>query len=215
MIIVDDCSTDNSKDIIKEYTQKDKRIKLLYSEQNLGAAQSRNKGVEISSGDYIAFLDSDDTWFAEKLEKQITLMQANSVLLSYTSYNTMDEDGKIVGTFPVKEKVTYRDMLKTSTIGTLTTIYNAKELGKFYFEDVGHEDYVMKLHILKKIEYAQGITEPLAKYRVHENGLSSNKLKAAKWQWNIYRNIEKISFVRSLYYFLHYAYFGFFKYKKS
>jgi len=213
MIIVDDGSSDNSQEIIREYTAQDERIKLIVNKENVGASKSRNIAIAEARGEYIAFLDSDDIWLADKLKNQIVLMQENDVLLSYSAYRTIDDKSEGIGTFPVKEKVTYEDMLKTSSIGTLTTIYNVKELGKFYFEDIGHEDYVMKLQILKKIKYAQGIMEPLAKYRVHDNGLSNNKLKAARWQWHIYRNVENLSFPKSIYYFLNYAYFGFFKYK--
>ena len=165
MLIVDDSSTDKSLEILKSYALQDTRIKLLINEENLGAAESRNKAVEASLGDYIAFLDSDDIWLPLKLEKQIGLMENENVLMSYSSYDTMDEKSKVVSTFIVDEKVTYNDLLKTSIIGTLTTIYNAKELGKIYFKDVGHEDYIMKLQILKKIKFAQGIQEPLARYR--------------------------------------------------
>jgi len=215
MIIVDDGSSDDSQQIIRNYTAQDERIKLIVNEENIGASKSRNKAIDVAIGEYIAFLDSDDIWYENKLEKQIALMQEKDVLLSYSAYETIDEQSKVTGMFPVQEKITYDNLLKTSSIGTLTAVYNAQVLGKIYFKDIGHEDYVMKLHILKKIDYAQGITEPLAKYRIHNNSLSNNKLKAAKWQWKIYRDVEKISFVRSLYYFLHYAYFGFFKYSLS
>jgi len=213
MIIVDDDSTDKSQEIVALYASKDDRIKLLINVENLGAAQSRNRAIKEAKGDYIAFLDSDDIWFADKLEKQISLMERNDIFLSYTSYNTMNETGKVVGVFPVKEKVTYNDLLKTSSIGTLTTVYNAKELGKFYFEEVGHEDYVMKLQILKKIDFAQGIKEPLANYRIVRKSLSSNKFQAASWQWHIYRKVEKLSLVKSIYYFVYYTYHGIFKYQ--
>jgi len=99
-------------------------------------------------------------------------------------------------------------MLKTSQIGTLTMMYDAETLGKYTFEKVGHEDYVMKLQVLKKIKYAMGISEPLAKYRRGNSSVSSNKLKAMLWQWNIYRNIEKLSLLKSAYCFCIYAYSG-------
>ena len=213
MIIIDDCSDDNSRAIIEEYTKQDIRIRALYNEKNIGAAQSRNRGIELSTGEYIAFLDSDDLWLPDKLKKQIKLMQEENILLSYTSYYTINEEGETISTFSTKKKVTYLDMLKTSTIGTLTTIYNADRLGKVYFENMGHEDYVMKLQILKQIPFARGIFEPLAKYRIHSQGLSSNKLHTALWQWHIYRKVEQLSLFKSVYYFLHYAYHGIFKYR--
>lgn len=213
MIIIDDASQDNSLKIINKYLEQDKRIKLIINKKNIGVAQSRNTGIKVSSGDYIALLDSDDIWFPRKLEKQIKLMQKKGIFMSYCSYNIINEEGHNINCFQVKSKITYKDMLKTSIIGTLTTIYNAKELGKFYFMDIGHEDYVFKLQILKNIPYAEGINESLASYRITPRSLSSNKIKSALWQWNIYRKIEKISFLQSIYYFFNYIYHGFFKYK--
>ena len=140
-------------------------------------------------------------------------MQSKHIFLSYTDYYTMDEKGKHLTTYRAPPQVNYTDMLKTSCIGTLTMIYNTQRIGKIYFKDLGHEDYVLKLDILKKIPYARSITEPLAKYRKHKKSLSNNKLAAIQWQWKIYREVEKLSLAKSIYYFIHYAYFGFFKYK--
>jgi len=213
MLIVDDMSTDDSPQIIDVYAKQDKRIKLIRSKQNMGSAKARNRAIKEATGEYIAFLDSDDIWLPNKLEKQLTRMQHNNIYLSYSAYYTINDRGETLSLFPVKERINYYDMLKTSTIGTLTTIYNAKELGKVYFEALGHEDYIMKLQILKAMPYAEGINEPLAKYRIHEQSLSSNKLHAALWQWYIYRKVEKLPLVKSIYYFLHYSYYGFFKYR--
>jgi len=213
LIIIDDKSKDNSLLIIQNAIAHDSRIKFIQNKKNIGAAKSRNKGIKEAKGTYIAFLDSDDLWFPSKLEKQIFLMEKENISMSYSSYNTIDENNNYLSSFYAPIKVTYKDMLKTSTIGTLTTIYNADKLGKFYFDDIGHEDYVMKLQILKQIPYAKGLNEPLAKYRIHTQGLSSNKLKTALWQWHIYRKVEKLSFIKSIYYFMHYTYNGIFKYK--
>jgi glycosyltransferase involved in cell wall biosynthesis len=199
--------------IIEKYIQKDSRITYIKNEKNLGVAQSRNKAIKKAKGQYIAFLDADDIWLTQKLEKQLYFMQEKNVLMSYTAYDTLDEQGKYIGSFRVKNKISYDDLLKTSSIGTLTMMYDAKILGKFYFEILGHEDYVLKLHILKEIDYAEGISEVLAKYRIHTKSLSHNKIKVALWQWHIYRKVEKLSLVKSFYYFIHYAYYGFFKYK--
>ncbi len=214
MIIIDDCSSDNSIEIIKRYAQKEPRIKLIINKENIGVSDSRNRAIKEAKGTYIAFLDSDDSWLPKKLTKQINLMRRTGTLMSYSSYKTINENSKVTGYFIVKTKVSYRDLLKTSTIGTLTTIYNAKKLGKFYFDDRGHEDYVMKLTILKKIGVARGVREPLAHYRIVENSISRNKLQAASWQWKIYRESENLHPIKSLYYFLHYTYNGFTKYKK-
>ena len=213
LIIVDDYSADKSYSIAEQYAKEDSRIICIKNPKNLGVAQTRNRAIESAKGEYIAFLDADDIWLPNKLQNQVTLMQKENISLCYTAYFTMSETGETLTRFDVPEQVNYSDMLKTSSIGTLTTIYNAKKLGKFYMSGVGHEDYIMKLQILKQIPYAKGIQEPLAKYRIHEQGLSNNKLHAAKWQWHIYRKIEKLSLLKSLYYFMHYAYFGVFKYR--
>lgn len=214
LIIIDDKSTDHSYSIVKELADNEPRIQLHQLKSNKGAAEARNYAIELAQGKYIAFLDSDDLWLPEKLEKQIGLMEKENILLSHSSYCTIDEQGRTTGIFNAKEIVTYDDMLKTSFIGTLTTVYNAKELGKYYFEKIGHEDYVMKLQMLKKVKFAEGIIEPLAKYRLVSNSLSRNKLKAASWQWRIYRKVENISMMKSLYYLIHYTYSGLNKYKK-
>jgi len=214
LIVVDDCSYDGSLDIIERYVKRDSRIKLIVQAKNRGVAVARNRAIEEAKGDYIALLDSDDVWLPSKLEKQVSLMQSRDVLMSFCSYSTIGEDSKTIGLYNIKNSlINYSDMLKSSSIGTLTTIYNAKRLGKFYFKSIGHEDYVWKLDILKNMDYAEGLSEPLAKYRVVNKSLSSNKLKAISWQWKIYREIEKLSLFKSIYYFTHYAYYGFFKYR--
>ena len=213
MIIVDDASTDESIEIIQKYVNIEYRIVLFSNDKNLGASESRNLAIREAKGNYIAFLDSDDIWLPNKLEKQIGLMEKEKIAMSYSNYETINKDGFVTGRFLAPLKITYQDMLKTSYIGTLTTIYSVRKLGKIYFINIGHEDYVLKLEILKKIDYAIGIDEVLAQYRITENSLSSNKLKSALWQWNIYRNIEKISILKSIGYFISYTYNGFTKYK--
>ncbi len=212
LIVVDDKSTDKSMLIVKNYTNQDSRIKMICLDNNVGPTQARNRAIKEAQGRYIAFLDSDDIWLPTKLEKQIEFMEKKKSFLSYTSYYVINEKSETTGIFHVKKRVTYDDMLKTSTIGTLTTVYNAEKLGKYYFKEIGHEDYVMKLQILKDIDYAEGVKEPLAKYRVTNKGLSRNKFRTALWQWKIYRNIEHLSIIKSMYYFIHYVYFGLKKY---
>lgn len=212
LIIVDDASTDKSVDIVKQIMKEESRICFIGLNMNRGVSNARNIATEGAKGKFIAFLDSDDLWLPTKLVKQIEAMEMENILLSYGSYILIDENGNSRGIFKAKNKVSYEDMLKTSEIGTLTMMYNTDELGKHYFLEIGHEDYVMKLEVLKKIDFAKGITEPLAKYRVTKKSLSRNKFKAALWQWNIYRDVEKLSFLKSVYYFIFYAYNGLKKY---
>lgn len=213
MIIVDDCSPDDSNDFIDEFIKKDTRIKLVKLKQNGGPAKARNKAIEEAKGRYIAFLDADDMWKPKKLEKQLKFMEENSLSFTYSSYDLIDEEGKNLGTFTTKETICYKQMLKSCSVGCLTAIYDTQKLKKIYMEDVGHEDYTLWLKILKKIDTTKGIVEPLATYRILENSVSSNKIKASQYQWKIYRDVEKLGLLKSIYYFIQYAYHGVMKYK--
>jgi glycosyltransferase involved in cell wall biosynthesis len=208
LIIVDDCSTDNSVNIIDEYVAKDKRTKLIKLPNNTGTAIARNTGIEVAIGQYIAFLDCDDVWLPYKLQKQVQFMRDNDIALTYSAYYVIDEYGNVKGIRNIKERISYKDLLKTNWIGNLTGIYNAQKFGKILMENVRHEDYTLWLKILKKVKYAFGINEPLAKYRVLSSSYSSNKFKAIKWMWNIYRRIERLDLLHSTYYLGNYIYYG-------
>lgn len=208
MIIIDDCSTDNSIMLIEDYINKDDRIKLIKLKRNSGPANARNRGIKEANGKYIAFLDSDDLWMPQKLEKQIKFMQDNRLSLTYSSYETMDINNKNINHRTIKKTITYRDMLKSNHIGNLTGIYDCEKIGKYYMDNVGHEDYTLWLKIMKEIRETQGIIEPLAKYRILSKSISSNKLKVLSWQWKIYRDIIKLNIFSSIYYFMWYIYYS-------
>lgn len=214
MIIVDDLSPDNSNEIIEAYTKKDQRIKLVKLEKNSGAAVARNRAIEVAEGRYIAFLDADDLWKPEKLEKQIKFMIQNDLVFTYSSYDLIDETGKKIGNFKARSRTNYNDLLKTNSIGCLTAIYDAEKIGKQFMPLVlRQQDYGLWLKILRKKGETLGILEPLAIYRILNNSLSSNKKKAALDQWKIYRDVENIGLFKSAYYFFHYVYNGYKKYK--
>ncbi|SFV88919.1 Putative N-acetylgalactosaminyl-diphosphoundecaprenol glucuronosyltransferase [hydrothermal vent metagenome] len=213
MIIIDDCSTDASVNIIRDYIQKDSRIRLITLEENSGPAIARNKGIKVAKGKYLTFIDSDDIWNEYFLEKSIKFINIKECDFIFASYERVDENLKsILKPFIVPKKVNYHDVLKTCSISCLTAFMDMHNIGKFYMENVGHEDYTLWLKILKKIDCAYGIQEPLAKYRISNNSLSRNKIQSALWQWQIYRKIEKLSLIKSIYYFVQYAYYGFKKY---
>ncbi len=214
MIIVDDLSTDNSPSIVEAYTQRDSRIKLIRSKQKSGASGSRNRAIEASQGQYIAFLDADDLWIPEKLEKQILFMTKHNLAFTYSSYKTINENDEVLTTFVTVPEISYESMLKTCSVGCLTAVYDTEKLGKMYLPKLPtKEDYVLWLNIMKKINTTQGIIEPLAYYRVGETSVSSNKVNAATWQWKVYRDVEKLGLVKSIYYFVNYVYFGIKKYR--
>ena len=206
MILVDDCSQDNSLAIAQGYASKDARIKVIKLDKNSGAAVARNAAIEAAQGRYIAFLDSDDRWLPNKLEKQLTFMQCNSVAFSYSAYGKVNEAGESIGLMGVPEKVSYHDLLKMCSIGCLTAMYDTKQLGKVYMPLIRkRQDLGLWLRILKKIPYAYGINEVLAQYQVRADSISANKRSAAQFTWRLYREVEQLPFVLAAYYFAHYA----------
>ena len=206
LIIVDDCSTDNSLNIAKAFAKKDCRIKVIGLKQNIGAANARNVAIEAAQGRFIAFLDSDDIWNSQKLQKQINFMIKNDVDISFTAYERIDEKGVPFQTMRVPLKVGYKDLLKTNVMGCLTVVYDTKNLGKvFMSKHTKREDFATWLKILKKVDCAYAVPEVLAQYRVYSNQSSSKKTSMAQESWLLYRNIEKLNLFQATYYFSHYA----------
>ena len=206
MLIMNDVSTDNSLAVVSGYAKKDKRIKIINTEKNVGVVKGRNFLIDLASGKYIAFLDADDYWHNEKLEKQIKFMKEKNASISCTEYTRVKENEEKINDVIIKEEISYNDMLKNNYLGCLTVIYDAEKIGKRYFKELEkNEDYVLWLEIVKDVDIIYGLKENLAYYRVLDNSRSSNKVKTAKVRWEIYRKIEKLSLLKSLYYFLHYA----------
>lgn len=214
LIIVDDCSSDNSLEIIKEYN--DDRIYVVRNATNSGTAVSRNNAIKIAKGRWIAFLDSDDLWKPEKLEKQIFFMESNVYSFSFTDYAVIDKDNKILTLYkPKKDNYRYKDILKHNSIGCSTVIYDKKQLGEILMPEqaIKREDLACWLRILRKNEMVHCLHECLTEYRVCAGSVSSNKTKMAKYQWNVYRKLEKLSIIKSFYYMLHWAIRGVLKYR--
>ena len=209
LLIADDGSSDGSVDLVRDFAASDDRIKLIPTTQNTGPAGARNRSIAQAQGRYLSFLDSDDFWRADKLQVQLDFMANSSAQITYSNYQQVDESGEnIGGPIEVPERVTYQTLLNSNAIPCLTALYDTKMLGKQMMESVGHEDYVYWLSLLKSGCSAQGLNEVLAFYRVRQGSVSNNKLKAAGFQWNIYRNIEELSLIRSLYHFSIYTYQG-------
>ena len=206
MLIVDDCSNDNSPNIVKEYVQRDNRIRYIKIKENKGVSNARNIGLQQARGRFIAFLDSDDKWNYSKLENQVQFMIEKECTITFTSYELIDEDSNTIGKeIKVPREVRYNDLLKGNTLGCLTVMIDKSKI-EFDIEmsDARHEDYILWLSILKKGHIAYGIDKVLAQYRKSSTSLSGNKVKSAIWTWNVYRNIEKISLYKSMYYFINY-----------
>lgn len=210
MIIVDDCSTDNTVRIIEEEMEKNSRIRFIQLQENQGAAVARNTAINYANGRYIAFLDSDDLWEMNKLEVQVSFMNMNNIPFSYTSYKIINENGEETGkVVNVPEKIDYNQLLKNTIIGCLTVMLDINKFGRVQMPNMRtRQDTALWLLILKQGYIAYGIQQPLAKYRKKSGSISSNKLKMAKQNWKLYREIENLSLVKSIWCFLNYAYNG-------
>lgn len=201
-ILVDDCSTDNSAALIKERAAKDSRIYYVKLEKNSGAGVARNTAIKMAKGDYIAFLDSDDLWDLNKLEKQLAFMQIGNYPFTFTSYSRVNEMGsKLPGVIRAMNKVTYKKALYKNPIGCLTAMYDVHFFGKQYMPEIRkRQDFALWLKLLKKSN-GHGLNESLAYYRVGNKSISSNKFNLLKYEWQIYRG-EGFSKPISLFYVL-------------
>ena len=206
MLIMNDVSTDNSLAVVNKFAKKDARIKVVNTEKNMGVVKGRNHLIDLANGKYIAFLDADDYWHSQKLEKQIQFMKEKNAGISCTEYMRVKENGEKINEVVIKSEISYTDMLKNNYLGCLTVMYDVEKVGKRYFKELEkNEDYVLWLEIVKDVKTIFGLKENLAYYRVLDNSRSSNKAKTAKVRWEIYRQVERLPFLKSVYYFLHYA----------
>ncbi|MEA3320536.1 MAG: glycosyltransferase family 2 protein [Bacillota bacterium] len=210
MIIVDDCSKDTTREILKEYAEIDPRIKPIFLEENSGAAVARNTALKIAQGDYVAFLDSDDLWVPDKLEKQLAFMQNNDYAFSFTAYNLMDENGKPLDkVIHVPKQIDYKGLLKNTIIGCLTVMIDTRKVEPLQMPLIRtRQDFALWLKVLRQGHIAYGMQEPLANYRIVEGSISSNKLKTAKRNWYVYREIEKLSLPYASWCFVNYAFYA-------
>ena len=194
IVLVDDCSTDNSAEIIANYMPEHREIVYHRLEKNMGAAVARNKALELAQGRYVAFLDGDDEWLPEKLEKQIALMREKNVGFTYTAIEMIDEEGNVIkGKRKVRETVDYKFLLRNTMIATSSVVIDRYVLGDFRMPlRRGGQDYAAWLQLLRSGTVAYGINEVLVRYRVSKNSLSSNKFKSVKQVWEIQTQNEKI-----------------------
>ncbi len=213
LIIIEDSSGDGTGDVIRSFLP-DERIIYICNEMNAGVAASRNKGMELARGKYIAFLDSDDYWTPDKLERQVAFMEDGAKVLSSTGRELIDEmgasTGKIIG---IPEVIEYKDLLKGNVLNTSGVMILSSVAKKYKMtQDHLHEDYIMWLSVLKEHGKAYGMNEPMLKYRVMQGTKSGNKLKSAKMTFGVYRYIG-LNLFQACYYFCHYAMNGIRKYK--
>lgn len=207
MIIVNDKSTDKTQTVIEKYTKIDSRIFVINLEENSGAAIARNTALDVAKGRYIAFLDADDKWKRNKLEKQLSFMMMNGYAYTFTGYEyILDQNNAYKKTFHAPVSLNYSQLLKSNRIGCLTVIIDRDIVGDFRMPNIrSGEDQLTWLLILKRGFLAYGLNENLAEYRRVTGSLSNNKFKAMKRQWHNFRKVLKLPLYKSLFYYFYYA----------
>lgn len=212
LLVIDDASTDRTDEVLSDYMARENFL-YLKNEKNLGVSGSRNRGIKMARGEYVAFLDADDWWTPGKLEEQLRVIKKTGCVLCTTGRELMHSDGSSAGKYiPVKETITYHELLKHNSINCSSVLLKREAALAVPMEhDDSHEDYIAWLKILKMYGPAAGINKPYLKYRLSEGGKSRNKLKSAKMTYRVYRYVGYGVF-QSLVFFVSYAIHGVRKY---
>jgi len=212
ILVINDCSPDHLDRVMEAY-KKYPQIRYLKNEKNLGVAETRNKGVRLARGEYIAFLDADDYWEADKLKKQLKLIREKNAVICSTARELMNPDGSLTGHFiPVMTEFSFRDLKRHNQINCSSVLMKTEVAREFpMHHDDSHEDYLMWLEVLKKYGKGCAINESLLKYRITNTGKSGNKWNSAKMTYRTYRYMG-FGFFQSAFYFVNYAFHGMRKY---
>ena len=216
MLIIDDCSRDNSAEVIKEYSTNDDRIKYFKTSHRSGSpSMPRNIGIENARGKYIAFLDADDVWLPDKLEIELEFAEKNRYHIVYSYYEKMNYEGKRENRLvETRKESTYSSLLKSNSIPCLTSLVSRESIGTTRFKQIPQEDFCFWLDILKKGYTAHNICQYTALYREANSSRSANKLDMFKGYWNVIRNHQHIGIIPSCYYMVTYSFLGLAKYLK-
>ena len=209
LLVVDGCGDDCAR-VIREYQKStgEKRLRLMVNEENMGAARSRNRGLLAARGRYIAYVDADDLWRPEKLERQLQYMREKQAAFVFTGYEFADEEGAGTGrVVHVPSRLTYREALKNTTIFTSTVMFDTQRIPREMLEmpEIKSEDTALWWKVLREGHTAWGLDQNLVLYRRPRQSLSSNKLEAVRRIWNLYRRAEGLSVPYSLYNFCFWA----------
>lgn len=209
LCITDDCSSDNTVAILEEYSKKDGRIKYRVLSKNSGAAVARNSSLDMASGRYVAYLDSDDVWDPTKVELQVMFMRENSIAFSCASYRVIDESGMDLGkTVKMLERTDYRGFLSNNLLQTVGIMVDTEKTGKSCLVMPNlrrRQDAATWLQVLKNGHICHGMRDVLCSYRRVSGSLSSDKCKAAKGVWFLYRKVERLPLLFSCRCFVRYA----------
>jgi teichuronic acid biosynthesis glycosyltransferase TuaG len=210
LLITDDCSTDETLNIIRSFQENDNRIKLFKLAANKGAGVARNNSIEKAKGRFIAFLDSDDQWKPNKLEIQIDFMLSNSLALTYSGYDVINENGIYLKNIRPPKVVNFQKIISNNYIGCLTAVYDTKIIGKHYMPKIRRrQDWVLWINIIKIIRETKGIENSLAIYTDRKNSISDNKFLMLKYNWQVYSKYLRYNNVKSIIlifnFLIHYA----------
>ncbi len=215
LIVVDDCSRDETVSIVRGCADRDSRIRLIEQEKNGGPAAARQRALDAARARYIAFLDSDDVWLPRKLECQLAFMRDIDAALTFTSYRRISEDGSSTGRqIGVPHRIGYRGLLKNTAIATSTVIVDRAKTGPFSMTRTYYDDYALWLSILRRGHVAHGLRQDLMRYRVVSRSVSRNKGRSAYWVWRLYRDVENLGLLHAAWCFIHYAAHASIKYRR-
>lgn len=216
LIVVDDCSIDDSVSVVSRIADADSRISLVVNQSNVGPGETRNAGIEAARGEFLTFLDSDDLWNKEFIRRSVDAIRHTGSPFVFSSYARVDTELKpLLEPYIVPPRVTYHDLLETCPISCLTAMIHVGAIGKYFMPDIRkRQDYVLWLRILKDIEEARGLPDVLATYRMRPNSVSRNKLKAMYYIWRVYREHERLSLPESAYYLMRYGHNALVKYRR-
>lgn len=216
LIVIDDGSQDGTQKIVEQFMQKDSRIRLIVNEANMGVGKSRNRGLDMCRGEYVALLDSDDYWKPQMLTKMIACAQCTNADIIYCSYAIVDEKGKkLCNDFIVPEETNFRQSMIRSVITCSTVLITKKIAENHRFPtDIYHEDIALWFQLLRDGVAARGVTDILAAYRQRENSKTANKLKSACRRWVIYRKHLNLPVLDCISLLIQYGYYGLIKFKR-
>ena len=198
LIIIDDCSDNKTKNILIKF-KRIKKIKILYTEKNIGAGQCRNMGIKKSHSYYLAFIDSDDLWEKNKLKMQINFMQSSNYSFTYTYYKTFTSNKKIVKTIKTPKRFNFKSFTKNTSIATSSMIVERHLAGKTTFYNTKIcEDYYYKCQLLKKTQYAYCLPRYLVQYQIRKNSLQSNRFRNLYWMWKINKDLNHFNIIKNV-----------------
>ncbi|MBL18730.1 MAG: glycosyl transferase [Flavobacteriaceae bacterium] len=214
LLIVDDCSPDNTAKIVENYCKLDSRIKIFRQSQNGGPARARNRALDAAKGRWVAFLDCDDIWDKAKLERQLSFHKDVRTVLTFTSFRRFGNSKRVGREIPVPKFLDYSALLGNTAIATSTVLIDRSLSGHFCMKPIYYDDFGCWLDLLRYGQRAAGLNECLMEYRVITGSVSRNKLTSAIEVWKTMRITERLSLIASIRHFSMYALRGIFKYSR-